>query len=722
MRSWGAAKRFLVVLSVLCAFTVLTCGTATGLSGGYGVFPIAQNGFGDSNNSYAWSMGWFKGKLYVGTGRDVLCVEDETAQFYDKFVNYYVPKPQANVHCPADPYDMDLRAEIWQYAPHRGTWRRVYRAPATEHNPEERSRHIASDIGYRSMAVYAGPKKRKALFAAGLTADEYLPQLLKTHPPRILRSYDGIHWTALKLPSVIVNYPYGKLRPMGFRSLVVWKGRLLVTATPDLTGDGALFEVTRPWSKHPGLVQVSPANLDIFSVATFDHHLYVGCGSTRSGYSVWETDGSGTEYDGFLYAPFPFVFKPVVNGGAGRGAAMTSVVSMQVYRDMLYVTASGWYNKNTNPRSELIRIYRNNHWSLVVGDPRRMEDGRMMYPRSGLEDGFGSAFNAHFWRMTDSGGGLYLGTNSWSYLLKATKQDAWLGDLVADAAGYQLWATCDGSDWFAVTRDAFGRSEYNFGARTLEPAGPYGEDLYIGSANHAQGTTIIEDKEPVCSSLIHRTRAPAAPHALIADTVHKGTLLSWAPTRSAVRYDVLASPEITTTVYLRAPPTDAAGFTAEGALPTPTEPEAPGSVPVTLSLPGNFEEVGTTTNSYLVRPPGHYVYEVVARNAAGEASAPSNIQVTPAPEPPATFGSLEQAVAPPLGRMASTASAARRRGPRSRLQRLLDGAQAAWRSGDRAAALRGLRRIRAVAHGSETAMLAERLERVVEYVNGAGQP
>ena len=54
------------------------------------------------------------------------------------------------------------------------------------------------------------------------------------------------------------------------------------------------------------------------------------------------------------------------------------------------------------------------------------------------------------------GGGLYVGTNSWANLVKGYKGKGWAEDLLADASGYQLWATCDGEDWFPVTRDAFG--------------------------------------------------------------------------------------------------------------------------------------------------------------------------------------------------------------------------------------------------------------------------
>jgi len=725
MKRSRTTRSVLVALVVIAAALALGGGSIAAIPGGEGgIGAIAQNGFGERDNSYAWSMGWFKHKLYVGTGRDVLCVEDETTQYYDKNLNYYLTDPQENVHCPADPYDMDLRATIWQYTPQTRRWQMVYRSPETERNPKEPSKRVASEIAFRGMVTYTDPQGRRALFAAGVSADEYLPELLKSHPPRIMRSYDGVHWQALKLPSVVVNFPNGSIRPMGFRSMVVWKHRLFVTATPDLTGDGALFEITNPDSAHPGLIQVSPANLDIFDVETFDGKLYVGCGSPRTGYSVWETSGQGQEI-GELYAPYPFVFKPVVTDGAGRGPMITSVVSMKTYRGELYVGASGWYNKSTNPRSELIRINRHGRWTLVVGQPRRLETGEWMYPISGLEDDFGSLFNAHFWRMGVADGGLYLGTNSWAYLLKAAKGYAYLGDFLAGAAGFQLWNTCDGENWYPVTRDAFGHSEFDFGARTLQAGGPHGEELYIGSANQSQGTTIIDDREPACSSLVNGPQAtaataaadvPSAPTALIADAVHNGTLLSWKPSPSAVRYEVLAAPEVTATVYLKAPPTLPNGYQFENALPTVVAPEAPGGVPVTISLTGAFEPVAATTSSYFVHAPGHYVYEVVAENAAGRTSSPSNVQVVPTPEPPATFAALAQA----LGRPVATVARARSDSPS---QRLLDSAQAAWSRGERSAALRDLQRLRAAAgRGEEPAMLAERLERALQYANVAGEP
>ena len=35
---------------------------------------VNEQGFGDRQNSFAWAMQWWKGKLYVGTGRSYFCV------------------------------------------------------------------------------------------------------------------------------------------------------------------------------------------------------------------------------------------------------------------------------------------------------------------------------------------------------------------------------------------------------------------------------------------------------------------------------------------------------------------------------------------------------------------------------------------------------------------------------------------------------------------------
>jgi hypothetical protein len=267
---------------------------------------------------------------------------------------------------------------------------------------------------------------------------------------------------------------------MGYRAMSVLDGRLFVTATGGLTGDGATVEVTDPGGPTPGFTQVSPPELSVFEMATFAGRLWLGDGSATDGYSVWRSTGSTG----------PMSFVPVVTGGAGRGADITSVVSMSSYRGHLYVGASGW--RQILPGSELIRVDATDRWELVTGTARTLPDGRRLEPLSGQGDGFGNIFNGHFWRQFEYHGALFLGTNDWSH---AARDTPGLRDLLGPGFGFDLYATCDGVRWWPVTTDAFGDGLHNFGLRTMAVLG---DRLYLGSANHAEGTEVWEhfDADP----------------------------------------------------------------------------------------------------------------------------------------------------------------------------------------------------------------------------------
>ena len=74
--------RFLTLGIMLPVIALLLVQAGPGKALSALVTPINQPGFGDRQNSYAWSMQWFKGQLYVGTFRNALCVERATMDFY----------------------------------------------------------------------------------------------------------------------------------------------------------------------------------------------------------------------------------------------------------------------------------------------------------------------------------------------------------------------------------------------------------------------------------------------------------------------------------------------------------------------------------------------------------------------------------------------------------------------------------------------------------------
>ena len=665
------------------------------------VAELAHGGFGDARNSYSWSMARFKGKLYVGTGREVPCVENFTIDFYLRVSDRYVTDPYPGVRCPADPYDMDLRAEIWEYTPRTGRWRRAYRSPAVIPNPRAKGKFVPADIAFRAMRVFRDGQGRKRLYIGGVTADEYLPELRRRHPPRILSTSDGRHFRATPARNVVVRVPYGDFRPIGLRTMRIWRGRMFVTLTPGLTGDGAIFEVMRPWSPRKARFrQITPKSLAVFETEIFKGRMYAGTGDREKGYGVYRVDGDGPRYR----------FTPIVTDGAGRGQTATSVVSMHVFDDRLYVGSSGWYNEEEVPVSELIRIAPDGTWQVVAGAPRSVA-GEEKAPISGLSDGFYNIFAGHFWRMATYDGMLVVGTNDWSWLVQTAYPglDQWVIDALevglTGELGYDLWASCDGTDWAPITRNAFGSTTGNdFGARNLvtSPAG-----LYIGSANYVEGTSVRRYSYSGCAPAGRTTASPAAPRRVLTDVQPGGTVLSWRGTAPrGTTYRVLRAGYAHAPVGLM-PPQPLAGPWAPDRLPVVTSPATPGAATVDLPVMTALEPIGTTRAPFFVdrtaRPGERYAYRVVAVGRSGARSAPSNLQVVPDPRPAPTLAQARRL----LGRSALRGRA----GPRA----------AARSATARSATLGTLSRLRRAApRRSDAHALLERLERRVRYAGAAG--
>jgi hypothetical protein len=658
---------------------------------------IAEGGFGDRQNTYAWAMEWFKGRLYVGSGRNNWCVENAVTQFYFQFEVFYTTRPAVGVRCPADPYDLDLRAEIWQYTPRTGRWRRVYRSPADIPNPRARGKFLARDIAYRGMKVMRDRRGREALFISGVTANEYVPELARRHPPRLLRTYDGKRFRNVSVPLVVRRTGrFPDRRPIGFRGLEVWRNQLYVVASTALTGDGAVFKVRNAFGRKGRFSQVTPTDMHVFELQRFDGDLYVGTGSYDDGYGVYKARRPGAR----------FRFEPVVTGGAGTGREMVSVVSMHPWRGHLYVAGVSWYSWDRGlPATELIRIGRRGQWDVVTGNPRAGPDGEMRYPISGLGPGFGNFFNTHLWRMVDKEGAIYAGTLDWSWLLQESEKWApeWSGlieSVLSHEYGFDLWASCDGVDWFAVTRTAFDRDpRFDFGVRTLV-AGSRG--FFIGSANHASGTRVWHSTGSPCASSGGTARGGAAraPRHLLTDVQRDGTVVSWEAAGRAARYTVERAEYVEAPVDVWRPRPGAEGLPPEAA-PRPAPPGAAGSVELDVPVRKPFTTLGTTTRRFFVdrtaQPGTRYAYQVVAEDAVGRRSAASNVQIVPDPRPTATWRQLGDAGVPAR-------------------------ALAAIARQDRTAARRSLARLMRTAEDDRIRQLALRLERRLRYDGLAGGP
>ena len=455
---------------------------------------ISSNGFVDfspggpedaSWNTWIWSMRWFKGKLYAGTGRAVLCASFATAATQLDFPAAY-PPPIGDRDCPQDARDLKLAAEIWCWTPETKTWKRVFKSPETLPVEFDESgnpvKFTGRDTGFRGMAVFREPSGEEALCVTATTSAaifEKIPYYEASGfpPPRILRSVDGKNFEAIPqasgtfLGDIAQGTGEEVVKARGFRSIAVYKNKLFVTAS-DFRGVGFIIVSENPKAGNDAWQRASPPadELPVWTLKIFNNFLYCTTGDRRDrvGYGVYKTDAAGDP---------PFEFTPIVTNGGFQVDALRSpdALSLEEFQDHLYV--------GSDRPTELIRIDREDNWELVVGHPRQTPDGYKA-PISGIGQWFGNLFIGHFWRMQAFNNQLFLGTWDWSESFQIFP--------VADPItrreyGTDVFTTRDGVHWSVVTKSGFG-NPFNYGTRSFEVT-PFG--MFLGTAKGEGGGEVF---------------------------------------------------------------------------------------------------------------------------------------------------------------------------------------------------------------------------------------
>ncbi|MHC4455476.1 MAG: class I SAM-dependent methyltransferase [Planctomycetota bacterium] len=439
---------------------------------------IAQNGFGDGQNSYAHAMGWFQDHLYVGTTRNVMCGPKPFADRLKSLISVYpvrVPK--------TSPWDRDYRAQIWRYDPRSGQWQRLH---ISNTFAGMEGFEFPRQIGFRSMTTFEGKNDQApALFTAAYST--------RMGPgPTILRSENGTDFEEVANLGTIVGAET-------VRAMNIFKGRLFLALSSrngsrDIAQSGAWVTIlvtddpTRgPWQAACNPSFGDPKNATFFEMTAFAGYLYAATLNPYDGFQIWKTDAVGKP---------PYRWRKVIGSGAYRGNLNETVSSMCAYQDCLYVgTAINYagYDRvfNVGPAApELLRIYPDDSWDLIIGTPRRTPDGTKV-PISGMGPGFNNPLTAYIWQLCEHDGWLYAGTSdktnllqfctsaAWSHRIRETIDAGMIEKIVERFGGFDLWRTRDGDHWFPVTQNGFG-NPYNMGVRTLIST-PVG--LFLGTAN-----------------------------------------------------------------------------------------------------------------------------------------------------------------------------------------------------------------------------------------------
>lgn len=439
---------------------------------------IAERGFGDGNNAYAHSMAWFDGRLYVGTTR---------GNFPFMKARLPIGMDVWPVECPENPYDLDMHAEIWCWTPQpegghgAGRWERVFKSPRITGSD---GKPIPRELGLRGMHVYSG----RGVEPPALFVSTWSPA--RGPGPLLLRSEDGRRFEPTCEPG-LTGLPVTTIR-----TLAEFKGRMYTTpagsrgGNPNVSAHSIVYESRDP--SHGGWEPVSDfgfgdaGNKTVFEMCAFGEHLYVGTFNLE-GFQVWRSTCEGEA---------PYRWEKMLERGAHRGRLNQCVLSMRPFKGALYIGSGiqgggiDAQNKVGPAPPELIRLWPDGRWDLIVGDERTTPDG-FKPCRSGYMAGFDNFFNGYFWRMAEHDGWLYLSTFEWSSVLGYANRRRWPEafanivnavdprHMLENHSGFDLYRSFDGENWVPVTTNGMG-NPYNMGLRTMVST-PFG--LALGTAN-----------------------------------------------------------------------------------------------------------------------------------------------------------------------------------------------------------------------------------------------
>ena len=433
---------------------------------------VAQGGFGDGLNAYAHSMAWFNGRLYVGTTR---------GNFPLMKARLPIGMDVWPVECPEVPFDLDLRAEIWRYAPRDDRWERVFKAPTIIGS---HGKPIPREFGLRGMLVYAAAPISRRPCSSPPGRRPAVPG------PLVLRSEDGRHFESTCEPG-LTGLPVTSIR-----TITQFKGRMFTT--PPARAAATRTSRRTRWStraQRPGARRLGAGERLRLRRCEQQDDLRDGGlrrPSLRRHLQSRGLPGLAQHLRGraalclredHRQGRVPRQAEPVrPQHGDLQGRPL---------RRQRHPGRRRRHPERIGPAPpELIRIHPDGSWDLLVGDSRDTPEGRKEC-LSGYLPGFDNFFNGYFWRLCEHDGWLYVSTFEWSSVLGYANRRRWPQTftnivnhvdpqtILDNQSGFDLYRSYDGENWVPVTTNGMD-NPYNMGLRTMVSS-PHG--LFLGTAN-----------------------------------------------------------------------------------------------------------------------------------------------------------------------------------------------------------------------------------------------
>ena len=170
----------------------------------------------------------------------------------------------------------------------------------------------------------------------------------------------------------------------------------------------------------------SYSNNYVTKMAVFNNSLYIATFTSNQGFQIWKHQNQ---------LPSENSWEPIIIKGAYRYSLNQQVSSMAVFQNDLYIAAGISKSKNDHFDNlyqsgfELIRVYANGDWDLIVGTPKFTPEG-LKVPLAVMGAGFDHPDNQEVQFLVVHNNFLYLGYQN--------------------TDGFQVWRTADGEVWKLV--------------------------------------------------------------------------------------------------------------------------------------------------------------------------------------------------------------------------------------------------------------------------------
>lgn len=486
---------------------------------------LGPDPLGSKMNSDSWSMKFWDppgpltpAALFVGPNRNAGCYTDTDS-------------PEIVGTCPTlnaqgiPTLDDNDRAEIWKCTPSGanpidGTCSRIYQSPVMLLGGLPWflgfRKATACDAGGPDRLYFSGfgPRARIVYTANGSTVQ--------------VASISGLNTTLL-------NGAIGYNRSECFNG-ALWISETGTTTDNDIAPPGRAIPLANfnpantssPWRATAASGFGNPNNISLFNFRAFNGFLYAGVFNRVTGTEIWKTNGAGC-----AAPPAPCnsagagIWTQILKDGAGRPGGPAAdgtplnegLAFMHVYDNKLYIGIGHVSSGQNPPRMEMMAFNPDDTWRLIVGKIRdavamaasfpnflcnHIPDGvggsmtpdpAKCFPEANMAPGFGGPTGpAPAYAQTDGDGSYFWSAEVYPIAppncLNVATLDRGQGNTAFGPRGADLYQTCDGTTFTAVTEDAFGLGDGASGIRNLAASPPPDNALYVGTSSRDTNTPL----------------------------------------------------------------------------------------------------------------------------------------------------------------------------------------------------------------------------------------